>query len=282
MPPVMRSRLRAHAVEWHVAPAAHVDPRHRADFLELQRRCNSEICRHGALTRNAWLDSVETPGIPFDSLLHTLRQLAIFLRQLALAREQHTLRLSDEPPLLESEAGVAVVICFDENGVPWCPSLPGVGLGDPYIMSERLHAWWSAWQKTAPNLPKGWGLQHCDPETRALCELIDRHYNSRDLSTALGTMLALENGMSTDFWQRLSKGLRQRCEENKVVFPDAGFFPVAETHARLQARHGLYLVEGACIADQLLADNFFSASQGALDQLNGFWKVQSDALITRH
>lgn len=279
---VTRSRLRAHAVEWHVAPAAHIDPRHRAGFLDLQRRCNSEICRHPALTRNHWLDRIEAGSAPFENLVCTLQQLAIFLRQLALAREQHALLLSDGHTLLESDSGTAVVICFDENGVPWCPPLPGMGLGDPYILSERLHTWWSVWQRTVPQAPPGWCLQQCGPITRQLCDAIEKSYNSSDLSTALGTMVALENGMSTDFWQRLGRGLRQRCQENNIEFPDSGFFPVAETHARLQARHGLYLVEAASVNDLLNEERFFQAGQSALEELDSFWKMQADTLQIRH
>lgn len=280
--PVMRSRLRAHAVEWHVAPAAHIDSRHRADFLDLQRRCNSEICRHAALTHNVWLDQIETLSSPFESLLGTLQQLAIFLRQLTLAREQHTLRLTEGRTLMESDSGTAVVICFDENGVPWCPPLPGMGLGDPYILSERLHAWWTAWQQTMPEAPPGWCLQQCAGATRALCDMIERDYNNDNISVALGTMLALENSVSTDLWQRLGRGLKQRCEAARVTFPDAGFFPVAETHARLQARHGLYLVEAASVNDMLDTEAFFNASQHALDALTDFWKAQASNLDTHH
>ncbi|MGH8492097.1 MAG: hypothetical protein ACRERR_03165 [Moraxellaceae bacterium] len=280
--PVMRSRLRAHAVEWHVAPAAHIDAQHRVGFLELQRRCNSEICRHPALVRNLWLDRIESGSLVFENLLCTLQQLAIVLRQLTLAREQHALQLSDGHTLLDADSGTAVVICFDENGVPWCPPLPGVGLGDPYILSERLHSWWSIWQRTVPQAPPGWCLNQCEPVTRELCDAIDAHYNANDLSTALGTMLALENSMSTDIWQRLGRGLRQRCEENGIEFPDAGFFPVAETHARLQARHGLYLVEAASVHDLLDADRLFLAGQTALELLDNFWKMQADRLQLRH
>lgn len=280
--PVMRSRLRAHAVEWHVAPAAHVDPVHRAGFLELQRRCNSEVCRHPALIRNPWLDRMESGGIVFANLLCTLQQLAIVLRQIALAREQHTLRLTDSHTLLEADSGTAVVICFDENGVPWCPPLPGMGLGDPYILSERLHNWWSIWERTVPQAPPGWCLHQCEPATRALCDAIDMHYNARDLSMALGSMLALENNMSTDIWQRLGRGLRARCEESGIEFPDAGFFPVAETHARLQARHTLFLVEAASVHDLLDAERLFAASQSMLEQLDNFWKMQADRLQQRH
>lgn len=280
--PVMRSRLRAHAVEWHVAPAAHIDASHRAGFLDLQRRCNSEICRHAALTRNVWLDQIETGSPPFENLLCTLQQLAIFLRQLTLAREQHTLRLTEGRALMESDSGTAVVICFDENGVPWCPPLPGLGLGDPYILSERLHAWWTAWQQTVPQAPPGWCLQQSSTATRALCDVIENDYNAEDLSQALGVMLALENSISTDLWQRLGRGLKQRCAAAGVPFPDAGFFPVAETHARLQARHGLYLVEAASVNDMLDIDLFFQASQETLDALHEFWKVQAEALNTRH
>lgn len=276
---VMRSRLRAHAVEWHVAPAAHIDSQHRAGFLELQRRCNNELCRHHALIHNEWLDRLESSGLPpaLDRLLETLRQLAIFLRQLALAREQHALSLSDSTPL-ESDCGTAVVICFDENGVPWCPPLPGMGMGDPYVMSERLHSWWRAWQQSASEAPQEWNLQQGTAATQQLCELVEKDYNASDLSTSLGAMMALENSISTDFWQRLGRGLRRCCEAMGLKFPDAGFFPVAETHARLQARHVLYLVEGASVHDLLDEQAFFSSGHRALEHMDRFWLQQSELL----
>jgi len=222
---VMRSRLRAHAVEWHMAPAAHIDAHHRNNFLVLQRRCNNELCRHTALTRNTWLDRMENTRAGLDVLLPTVQQLAIFMRQLALARERHALLLSDSNTLPESDSGTAVVVCFDEDGVPWCTPLPGMGLGDPYVLSERLHAWWTAWLHNSPHMPTDWGLQQAWPVTLELCELIEMDYNAANLSAGLGVLLGLENGISTDIWQRLSRSLRQRCDSSGVAFPDAGFFP---------------------------------------------------------
>ena len=280
---VMRSRLRAHAIEWHVAPAAHIDARHRAGFLELQRRCNNELCRHAALTRNLWLDRLESALPAETALLATLTQLAIFLRQLALAREHHALLLTEHQTLLDGDGGAAVAICFDESGVPWCPPLPGMGIGDPYILSDRLHDWWLAWQRAFPALAgQDWSLHQGSPATRALCALIERDYNAADLGTALGVLVAVENSISTDLWQRLGKALRECCSLLGVALPDAGFLPVAETHARLQARHGLYLVEAASVNDLLDEKAFFQAGINAMERLSDFWKEGGDALRARH
>lgn len=277
---VMRSRLRAHAVEWHVAPPAHIDSRHRADFLELQRRCNNELGRHQALTHNAWLDQLERDGAPvvLEPLFASLSQLAFFLRELAQAREQHVRQLGQEMRRADSEYGTAVVICFDEEGVPWCPPLPGLGMGDPYVMSERLHAWWSAWRHNVPAPLLEEDRQQPAPATEQLCRLVTSAYNASTPGLSLGTMLALENGISTDFWQRLGRGLRRCCETLGVKFPDAGFFPVAETHARLQARHVLYLVEAASVQDRLDEEAFFQAGLAALEHLDRFWQAQSELL----
>lgn len=280
---VMRSRLRAHAIEWHVAPASHIDAGHRAGFLELQRRCNNELCRHPALTRNLWLDRLEAALPAEPALLATLTQLAIFMRQLVLARERHTLMLTERQMLLDGEGGAAVAICFDETGLPWCPPLPGMGIGDPYILSDRLHAWWLSWQRAFPALAtQDWSLRQGSPATRTLCNLIERDYNAADLSTALGVLVAIENGISTDLWQRLAKALRECCSLMGNNLPDAGFLPVAETHARLQARHGLYLVEAASVNDLLDEKAFFMAGTNALERLNDFWKEGGEALRARH
>jgi hypothetical protein len=272
---VMRSRLRAHAVEWHVAPAAHIDSRHRSGFLDLQRRCNQELCRHPALTHNAWLDRLEacvTPPLP-ERLLGSLQELARFLGFLARAREEHARRLASDADVIV-DCGTAVVICFDENGVPWCPPLPGLGMGDPGVMSDRLQSWWRAWTQGIGQAPPGepW------PATDSLCDLVRRDYNSSSLSVSLGAMMALENAISTDFWQRLGRGLRRQCEELGLRFPDAGFIPVAETHARLQARHVLYMVEGASVHDMLDEDLFFAAGLEALGRLERFWVALADAI----
>lgn len=270
---VMRSRLRAHAVEWHVAPAAHIDSRHRSGFLDLQRRCNQELCRHPALTHNAWLDRLEaslSPPLP-ERLLACLQQLSRFLGLLSQAREEHARRLASDADVAE-DCGTAVVICFDENGVPWCPPLPGLGMGDPGVMSDRLQAWWRAWRQGVGEPPAGpaWAA------TESLCDLVRRDYNSSSLSVSLGAMMALENAISTDFWQRLGRGLRRHCEALGLRFPDAGFIPVAETHARLQARHVLYLVEGASVHDMLDEDLFFAAGLEALGRLEQFWVALAD------
>jgi hypothetical protein len=274
----MRSRLRAHALEWHVAPPAHIDSRHRAGFLELQRRCNNELGRHQALTHNAWLDRLEQEGAPaLEALFGSLSQLAHFLRHLAQAREQHARHLGQDMRA-DSEFGTAVVICFDEEGVPWCPPLPGMGMGDPYVMSERLNAWWSAWGHNVPASLLEDNLQRPATATEQLCRLVTDAYNASDAGLSLGTMLALENGISTDFWQRLGRGLRRCCETLGLKFPDAGFFPVAETHARLQARHVLYLVEAASVQDRLDEEVFFQAGLAALEHLDRFWQAQSRQL----
>lgn len=269
---VMRSRLRAHAVEWHVAPPAHIDSAHRAGFLDLQRRCNHELGRHHALIHNTWLDRLESSDLPPapEALLQSVQQLAIFLRRLALAREQHAATLGRQAS--DADCGTAVVICFDENGVPWCPPLPGMGTGDPHVMSERLMAWWAAWKRHATASLADWTLEHPAPVTQALSEVVERDYNAADTSVSLGAMMALENGISTDFWQRLGRGLRRCCEGLGITFPDPGFFPVAETHARLQARHVLYLVEGASVHDLLDEAVFFRAGLDALGALDLFWE----------
>lgn len=283
---VTRSRLRAHAIEWHVAPPSQVEAGRRHHFLQLQRRCNADFCRHPALVHNAWLAALAHEGVSQRAVLASLGQLAILLRQLVLARERHTLMLGEHGSgqwPQEGEGGAAVVVCFDGAGVPWCPPLPGIGMGDPYVLSERLHGWWSAWQKQFPFLAhQDWGLRAAWPATRALCDLIDRDYNESCFSTALGAMLALENGLSTDLWQRLGASLRQHCEAGGTALPDAGFFPVLETHARLQARHGLYLLEAVSLGDQLDEAEFFRAGMAMLGQLEQFWTALGEAVSVRH
>ncbi|MDP2228791.1 MAG: hypothetical protein Q8J78_15075 [Moraxellaceae bacterium] len=322
---VTRSRLRAHAIEWHVAPPPDTDATHREHFLELQRRCNAELCRHSALVRNVWLDALEQGRPAPEALQASMGQLAIMLRQLVLAREGHTLELSHhaEPPdsvRLPLQGSAAVVVCFDAAGVPWCPPLPGMGMGDPYVLSEQLYSWWSGWRQQFPALAQqDWGLRAAWPETRALCALIDCGYNAdagaagarpesseagdgsgglsrhadgnasgdsdgaaHGLATALGTMLALENSLSTDLWQRLGRSLAQHGERIGAMLPDAGFFAIAETHARLQARHGLYLLEAASLGDQLDEPVFFRAGLHVLDHLERFWTALAEAVQPRH
>lgn len=277
---IMRSRLRAHALEWHVAPAAHIDSRHRSGFLELQRRCNHELGRHHALTHNVWLDALEAPGAPplHGQLLDALQQLSHVLGALAQAREAHAATLKDSPADDSADCGTAVVICFDENGVPWCPPLPGMGIGDPAVMSDRQTAWANAWRHVVGRD----GVAPPAPATRAVCERVARDYNAASPSVSLGTMMALENAISTDFWQRLGRGLRRCAEALRLKFPDAGFFPVAETHARLQARHVLYLVEGASVHDQLDEELFFRTGHQALGLLDDFWEAQAALFLRAH
>ncbi len=274
---VMRSRLRAHAVEWHVAPAAHIDTPHRTGFLELQRRCNQELCRHHALTHNVWLDALEAARMPPapERLLASLQQLTRFLSVLAQVRGRHARSLQGGSGHADGDCGTAVVICFDENGVPWCPPLPGLGMGDPRVMSERLQAWSNAWHRTVGQAPAaGTPLATTD----SLCALVERDYNSSDLSVSLGAMMALENAISTDFWQRLGRGLRQCCEALGLKLADAGFFPVAETHARLQARHVLYLVESASVHDLLDETVFFDSGLAALGCLDRYWAALAEGI----
>ncbi|HET8731772.1 MAG TPA: hypothetical protein VFM34_11775 [Moraxellaceae bacterium] len=277
---VMRSRLRAHAVEWHVAPAAHIDSRHRSGFLELQRRCNQELCRHPALTHNAWLDSLEAPrSLPTaERLLDTLEQFGYLLSALAEAREAHAATLKEGRRDDCADCGTAVVICFDENGVPWCPPLPGMGMGDPAVMHDRLQSWARAWRRVI-NREAAMPLV---PTTQALCDQVGRDYNAPSLSTSLGTMMAMENAISTDFWQRLTRDVRHCADALQFKFPDAGFFPVAETHARLQARHVLYLVEGASVHDLLDEEAFFRAGLEVLGHVEAFWEAQASLIQRAH
>ena len=277
---IMRSRLRAHALEWHVAPAAHIDSRHRSGFLELQRRCNQELGRHHALTHNVWLDALEAANATPQALhlLDALQQLSHVLAALAQARETHAASLKGNRADDSADCGTAVVICFDENGVPWCPPLPGMGIGDPGVMSDRQQAWAKAWRHVVGRDT----VAPAAPATRAVCELVARDYNAASASVSLGTMMALESAISTDFWQRLGRGLRSCADTLGLKFPDAGFFPVAETHARLQARHVLYLVEGASVHDVLDEDLFFSTGLAALALLDAFWEAQAAPFQRSH
>ena len=221
---ITRSRLRAHAIEWHVAPTPEVDARHRLHFLELQRRCNNELCRHEALTCNAWLDRLESKRVSQRDLLISVMQFGIFLRQIFLARQHHALRLMEHLPAPEMDGGSAVVVCFDAVGEPWCPSLPNMGIGDPYRMSDRLHDWWQAWQRQFAALGgKDWGIAAGWAPTQDICEHIEHHYNAMDPAVCLGVMVALENALSTDFWLRLTRALQEQCAEENLALPDGGF-----------------------------------------------------------
>lgn len=280
---VTRSRLRAHAIEWHVAPTSEVDARHRSHFLELQRRCNTELCRHEALTCNAWLDRLESHQVSQRDLLASVTQFGILLRQLFLARQHHALRLAEHQPAPEMDGGAAVVVCFDAQGEPWCPALPNMGIGDPYHLSDRLHDWWGAWQRQFASLEgKDWGLAAGWSATQDLCEQIEVHYNAMSTSVCLGVMVAMENALSTDFWMRLTHSLHNQCAVENLALPDGGFFFEAETDARLQARHGLYLLESASVHDLLDDDVFFQSAQRTLSLLARFWVALANASQMRH
>jgi hypothetical protein len=96
---------------------------------------------------------------PSETLLSSVMQFGIFLRQLFLARQHHALRLAEYQPAPEMDGGPAVVVCFDAVGEPWCPSLPNMGIGDPYRLSDRLHDWWLAWQRQFASLGgKDWSI----------------------------------------------------------------------------------------------------------------------------
>ncbi len=280
---VTRSRLRAHAIEWHVAPTAEVDAGHRTHFLELQRRCNSELCRHEALTCNAWLDRLETQRISQRDLLSSVMQFGIFLRQLFLARQHHALRLAEYQPAPEMDGGPAVMVCFDAVGEPWCPSLPNMGIGDPYRLSDRLNDWWMAWQRQFASLGgKDWSIAGGGASTQDVCEHIEHHYNAMDPGVCLGVMVAMENALSTDFWLRLTHALQAQCAEENLALPDGGFFIEAETDARLQARHSLYLLESASVHDLLDDAVFFQSAQRTLTMLARFWNSLANAAYLRH
>ena len=280
---ITRSRLRAHAIEWHVAPTTEVDARHRLHFLELQRRCNNELCRHEALTCNAWLDRLESKRVSQRDLLISVMQFGIFLRQIFLARQHHALRLMEHLPAPEMDGGSAVVVCFDAVGEPWCPSLPNMGIGDPYRMSDRLHDWWQAWQRQFAALGgKDWGIAAGWAPTQDICEHIEHHYNAMDPAVCLGVMVALENALSTDFWLRLTRALQEQCAEENLALPDGGFFIDAETDARLQARHGLYLLESASVHDMLDDAVFFQSAHRTLTILTRFWSALANAGQMRH
>ncbi|MDO8267957.1 MAG: hypothetical protein Q7T32_09030 [Moraxellaceae bacterium] len=280
---VTRSRLRAHAIEWHVAPTAEVDAGHRSHFLELQRRCNTELCRHEALTCNSWLDRLESQQVSQRDLLASVTQFGIFMRQLLLARQHHALRLTDHQPAPEMDGGPAVVVCFDAVGEPWCPALPNMGIGDPYHLSQRLHDWWMSWQRQYASLGgKDWGLASGWPTTHDLCEHIELHYNAMNPGVCLGVLVAIENALSTDFWLRLTRTLHEQCLAENLALPDGGFFCEAETDARLQARHGLYLLESASVHDLLDDDVFFQSAQRTLSLLARFWTALANAAQIRH
>lgn len=280
---VTRSRLRAHAIEWHVAPTTEVDASHRSRFLELQRRCNSELCRHEALTCNGWLEQLESARVSQRDLLASVTQFGIFLRQLLIARQHHALRLMEHLPAPEMDGGAAMVVCFDAVGEPWCPPLPNVGIGDPYRLSDRLHDWWVAWQRQFAALGgKDWSLQSGWSVTQEVCELIEQHYNAADPGVCLGVMVAIENALSTDFWLRLTRSLQGQCAEENLALPDGGFFIEAETDARLQARHGLYLLESASVHDLLDDAVFFQSAQRTLSILSRFWAALANAGHFRH
>lgn len=270
-----------HGIQWHFAAHQGMVPARRDPFRALQKRCNLVLGQHPAITRNAFLDKLEQGSWSLSSFLASLNQQAIFWRQLVLAREHHTLLLSErhQYPGSRSDA-LPVAVCFDRYGVPWCPPVPEGGLGDPYALSERLHEWWSAWQHNFPALASSnYGMSAATPATRHLCEFIDRYYNAGDITTAIGTMVAVESALSTDCWERLRVAGEKLCRLLGKPFPLPGYLITSETHARLQARHAMHLLDEHChLGFAVDDDTLFLAVRSCLTRMAEFEQAQADTL----
>jgi hypothetical protein len=270
-----------HGIQWHFA--AHgddVSPAHDP-FRSLQKRCNHVLGQHPAITRNAFLDRLETSDYSLTSFLAAMNQQAIFWRQLVLAREHHALLLSEQHRFQEDRfATLPVAVCFDGHGVPWCPPVPDSGLGDPYALSERLYEWWRSWQYAFPALAaSSYGLREATQPTQRLCEFVDRHYNAADDITAIGTMVAVESALSTDCWERLRQCGEKLCLHLGKPFPMPGFLVTSELHARLQARHAMHrLDERSHDGSSLDDDALFVAIRSCLTRMAEFEQAQANML----
>lgn len=270
-----------HGIQWHFA--AHDDTRHpRHDpFRALQKRFNHLLGQHPAIIRNAFLDKLEEGSSGLSSFLNAMTQQAILWRQLVLVREHHALLLAEQHLYPETRFEVLpVAVCFDGQGVPWCPPVPEGGLGDPYALSERLHEWWATWQRSFPVLAdRSYILQQATPVTQRLCEYLDVHYNANDRNTSLGTMVAIESALSTDCWDRLRLGGEKLCLKWGKPFPMAGFFITSEMHARLQARHAMHLLDRHSHEEEGVDDTrVFDAIRHTLTLLADFEEAQAQVL----
>ncbi len=267
-----------HGIQWYFTNTRETPITKHDHFRVLQRRCNHLLGTHPALTRNSLLDKLEAAPVKLDSFLSTMTQLAILWRQLALVREHHTLKLAEEAQQT-SYLFMPIAVCFDGEGVPWCPPLPETGLGDPYALSERLHEYWGQWQKTFPALQDHhYALRQAHAGTRSLCEFLDQYYNATDLSTSIGTMVAIESAMSTDCWERLRRSAESACQREGRNQPMPGFLHTSEAHARLQARHALHLLEVYSHAGRILEAEFFRAAKACLLKLAEFEQEQAQGL----
>lgn len=269
-----------HGIQWHFAPQHDIHlPKHDATRL-MQKRCNHVLGQHPAIISNDFLEKLEQDSVSLVSFLTAMNQQAIFWRQLVLVREHHALILAENARYPELQySSLPVAVCFDSQGVPWCPPLPESGLGDPYALSERLHEWWGSWQNAFPMLEgRGYGLRQADPATRQLCEHLDSYYNAAGVATALGTMVAIESALSTDCWERLRRASQRVCDRMGRPLPAESFLITSEAHSRLQARHALHLLDMRCHSGDLEEDEFFRAVKACLTHLAAFEQAQAARL----
>jgi hypothetical protein len=270
-----------HGIQWHFATHGDDISSAHDPFRALQKRCNHVLGQHPAITHNAFLDKLEDGGCSLASFLSAMNQQAIFWRQLVLVREHHALLLTEQKRFaVERFETLPVAVCFDREGIPWCPPVPESGLGDPYALSDRLHGWWRNWQQVFPALAtKSYGMQDASPETQHLCEFIDRYYNSLDTITSLGTMVAVESALSTDCWERLRVCSEKLCTHLGKPFPMPGFLITSEMHSRLQARHAMHLLDERCHDGSNVDDEgLFVAIRSCLTRMAEFEQAQASVL----
>lgn len=278
MQPSTHRSAAPHGIQWYFTNSRELPFARHDHFRILQRRCNALLGTHPALTRNNLLDRLEAAPVTLSSFLDTMTQLAILWRQLALVREHHTLRLAEEVQH-GAYLFMPIAVCFDAEGVPWCPPLPESGLGDPYALSERLHEYWGHWQKAFPELQDHhYAIRQAHVGTRSLCDFLDQYYNAADISTSIGTMVAIESAMSTDCWERLRRAAESACQREGRNQPMPGFLYTSEAHARLQARHALHLLEVYSHAGRIVEAEFFRAAKACLLKLSDFEQSQAQCL----
>lgn len=276
----MQSSAAPHGIHWYSLERYQSDNLMAQSFRHIEKSYNQLLGAHPALTRNVLLNKLESTVIEFSSFITLIQQIAIFLRQLILSREAHVLALTERSDSISHTDYLPIPVCFDVNGVPWCPPLSNYGMGDPFTLSDRLNTWWGeCMEQFCLKGSDSCTLLEADVSTTYLCDYLDVNYSHQNASTAMGTMVAIESLLSTDFWSRLRASSERICKTAGVTLPLPAFFNTCELHSRLQARHVFHLLELQWQQSAVDEAEMFRATKSCLLMLSEFEQQQAQKLM---
>jgi hypothetical protein len=247
------------------------------NFLEFQRRINTELLKHRIITANSYTAWFERGEQSLAQITAFIIQFSVFSNQFLIAQLNkmihadtlESMRASKE--ILANEIGVRFKPAGQTGGGDNFGSTEGSIEGGVFHFGAGHFEWlYHIAQKIGLSFAEIGQPKHGTRPTLFFCNELIRLYGGDDYQVSQAASYAVENWAAAGFWGQLIKGFKRFNERNGSELP-LGFFI---WHDQLEAQHAAHTqeeLEELYFTMELDEDGFIRYGNEMLDGVAAFW-----------